>query len=56
MILSDLLSRQKHDDCSPQEIIPTSFNMQNILHSRYYNIGEWKEGKYLVQTRSQAKI
>ena len=29
--------------------------MQSILHSRYYNIGERKEGKYLVQTRSQAK-
>ena len=25
------------------------------LHSRYYNIGERREGKYLVQTRSQAK-
>ena len=29
--------------------------MQNILQSRYYNINERKEGKYLVQTRSQAK-
>ena len=29
--------------------------MQNILQSRCYNIGEGKEGKYLVQTRSQAK-
>ena len=28
--------------------------MQNVLHSKYYNIGESKEGKYLVQTRSQA--
>ena len=32
-------------------IIPISFNMQNILKSRYYNIGKEKEGKYLVQTR-----
>ena len=29
--------------------------MQNVLHSSYYNIGERREGKYLVQTRSQAK-
>ena len=29
--------------------------MQNILTCRYYNIGERKEGKYLVQTRLQAK-
>ena len=29
--------------------------MQNVLESRYYNIGEREEGKYLVQTRSQAK-
>ena len=38
-----------------KEIIPILFNMQNILHSRYYNIGKRKEGRYLVQTRSQAK-
>ena len=55
MILSDFLSRQKHDDSNPHEIIPISFHMQNILHSRHYNIGKGKEGKYLVQTRSQAK-
>ena len=29
--------------------------MQNILQSRYYNTGKGKEGKCLVQTRSQAK-
>ena len=50
MILSDVLSRQKHDDCNPHAVIPISFNMQDILHSRYYNIGEIKDGKYLVQT------
>ena len=55
MILSDFLSRQKHDDSNPHEIIPVSFNMQNILHSRFYNIHKRKEGKHLVQTRSQAK-
>ena len=52
MILSDFLSRQKHDDSNPHEIIPMPFSMQNILHSRYYNIGQEKEGKSLVQTRS----
>ena len=31
MILSDFLSRQVHDDSNPHEIIPISFNMQNIL-------------------------
>ena len=55
VILSDFLSRQKHDDNNPHEIIPISFNMQFILQSRYYNLGEGKVGKYLVQTRSQAK-
>ena len=50
-----MADRQKHKDSYPHEIIPISFNMQSILHSRYYNIGEGKGGKYLVQTRSQAK-
>ena len=44
MILSNFLSRQKQDDSNPHEIIPISFNMQNILQSRYYNIGKGKEG------------
>ena len=48
MILSDFLSRQKHDDSNPHDIIPISFNMHNILHKRYYNLGLM--GKYLVQT------
>ena len=55
MILSDFLSRQKHDDSDPYEIIPISFNMQKVLHIRYYNINEKEQGKYLIQTRSQAK-
>ena len=29
--------------------------MQGILQSKYYNLGENKVGKYLLQTRSQAK-
>ena len=53
MVLSDLLSRQKHDDSNPHDIIPISFNMYNILHKRYYNLG--LTDKYLVQTQSQTK-
>ena len=53
MILSDFLSREKHDDSNPCEIIPISFNMHNILHKRYHNIG--KSERYLVQMQSQMK-
>ena len=49
MILSDFLSRQKNDDSDPHEIIPTSFNMCQILDNNYYS------EKYFLQTRSQAK-
>ena len=31
MILSDILSRQKHNDSNSHEIIPVSFNMYGIL-------------------------
>ena len=55
MMLSDFLSKKKHDDSNPHEIIPILFNIQNVLQSRYYNISEKEQGKYLVQTRSQAK-
>ena len=50
MVLGDFLSSQKHDDSNPHEIIPILFSMQHMLHPNYYNIG-----KYLVQTRSQAR-
>ena len=53
LILSDFLSRQNHNDSNPHKIIPISFNMQNLLHEKYYNIG--KTEKYLVQTWSQRK-
>ena len=43
----DFLSRQKHDDSNPHDIIPISFNMYNILYERYYNLG--LTDKYLVQ-------
>ena len=31
MILNDFLSRKKHDDSNPPEIMPISFKMQNVL-------------------------
>ena len=49
MILSDFLSRQKHDDSNQHEIIPISFNMQSILQTIYYNIHKGNQVKYLVQ-------
>ena len=51
MILNEFLSRQKHDNSNPYEIIAISFNMHNILHKRYYNIG--KSARYLGQMWSQ---
>ena len=38
MVLSDFLSRQKHDDSDPHEIIPILFNMFNTLYETYYRI------------------
>ena len=52
-ILSDFLSRQNHNDSNTNEIIPISFNMHNLLHEKYYDIG--KTEKYLVQTWSQTR-
>ena len=40
MILSDFLSRQNHNDSNPHEIIPIPFNMHNLLHEKYYDIGK----------------
>ena len=36
MVLGDLLSRQKHDDSSPHEIIPILFNMQLTFPNSVY--------------------
>ena len=55
MILKDFLSWQKYTKGNPHRIIPISFNMQNVLQTRYYNIGDREQGKYLVQTRSETK-
>ena len=38
IILSDVLSRQMHNDSNPYEIIPMSFNMYNVLYETYYRI------------------
>ena len=48
MILSDFLLRQKHDNSDPHDIIPILFNMHNVLHKKYYNVG--KADRYVVQT------
>ena len=50
MVLSYFLSRQKHDDRNPHKVIPISFTTQNILQTRYYNLGKGNSVKYLVQT------
>ena len=55
MILGDFLSRQKHDDRNPHEIIHISFNMQGRLQTRYYNLCKGSPEKYLIQIQSQAK-
>ena len=55
MIFIVLLSRQKHDDSNPHEVISISFNMQGILQARYYNLCKGNLGKYLAQTRPQVK-
>ena len=50
MVLSDSLSRQKHDNSNPHKIILISFNMYQVLHKKYYNLGNTEN--YLVQTQS----
>ena len=54
MIFSDFLSRQKHDESEPHEIIPVSFNIQEVLYARYYYLHENEQKSYLIPTRSQA--
>ena len=56
MILSDFLSHQNNDDSNPSKIIPISFNIYSILEdNRNTDICKDNDGKYLIQTRSQAK-
>ena len=47
MILSDFLSRQMHDTSNLHDIIPISFNMNNVSYQTYYRIEP--SDKYLVQ-------
>ena len=54
MILSDFLSQQKNDDSSPNEIIPISFNMYQVLEDNLY-LGNFCTDKYLIQLQPQAK-
>ena len=53
MVLCDFLSIKNHDYSNPHEVMLISFNMHNLLHEKYYNIGKLK--RYLAQTQSQTK-
>ena len=58
MILSDFLLRQNNDDSNPNEIIPISFDMYNILESNlnsFDKTNNFGNSRYLIQTHSQAK-
>ena len=46
---------QKHDESDPHEIILISFNTQEVLQVKYYNIHENEQKRYLFEMRSQAK-
>ena len=52
MIFSDFLSWQNNDDSNPNDIIPISFDMSQILED---NLETFCNDKYLIQTWSQAK-
>ena len=52
MILSDFLSRQIEDDSNLHQIIPISFNIQEILQESYHSM---VTDTYNVQMRAQAK-
>ena len=54
-ILKDFLSRQKHDESHLHEVIPISFNMQEIQHAIYYNIHEKEQKRHLICIRPQAR-
>ena len=50
MILNDFLPRQRMEDSNLHEIIPISFDMQEILIDRHYNVGQGRDSRYLIQT------
>ena len=53
MVLHGFLFRQKHNNSNPHEILTISFNMQGIVHGRYYDITNLE--RYLVEAQTQAK-
>ena len=53
MVLSDFQSRKNHNDINLHEVIPITFNMHNLIHEKYYNIGKLE--RYLAQIQSQTK-
>ena len=48
MILSDFLVQQKNDDSNPNEIIPISFDMYQVLEDNFY-LENFCTDKYLIQ-------
>ena len=55
MILSNLLSRQTHDDSDPHDIIPISFNMHKTLYENYYKM-ETKERYFITRWKQKKDI
>ena len=55
MTCSDFLLQQKNDDSNPNEIIPNSFDMYQILKDNFYLENNLCTDKYLIQMQSQAK-
>ena len=49
MILSDFLLQQKNVDSNPNEIIPISFDMYQVLEDNFY-LEKFCADKYLIQT------
>ena len=52
MILSNFLSRQIEDDSNLHEIIPISFNIQDVLQDNYHQL---TTDTYNMKTKAQAK-
>ena len=48
MILSDILLQQSNDDSSPNEIVPISFDMYQVLEDNFY-LENFCTDKYLIQ-------
>ena len=48
MTLSDFFSQQKNDNSNPNEIIPISFDMYQVLEDNLY-LGNFCTDKYLIQ-------